>query len=76
MLEYSRPPFVVTAATGTEEGWVRRWFVLRRGNLVAFSGWGEQHTCLGLLVVKECSVEDCPEEAAAGAPFAFRVRER
>ena len=59
------------------EIWCRRWYMLRRGKLSAFSGWGVGHSCVGRLPLYGCSVEDALEIATAGeAPFAFRVRAR
>ncbi|CAM9140876.1 unnamed protein product, partial [Ectocarpus sp. 4 AP-2014] len=56
------------------EEWCRRWYILQRGKLTAFSGWGGNHTCVGKMALKGCSVEDAPEKVPEGAPFAFRVR--
>ncbi|CAM9263458.1 unnamed protein product, partial [Scytosiphon promiscuus] len=58
----------------TEEAWVRRWYILRRGKLTAFSGWGGGHSCVGRMLLEGCSVEDAPEKAPAGTPFTFCVR--
>eukprot|EP00904_Undaria_pinnatifida_P013716 jgi/Undpi1/9475/HiC_scaffold_27.g11931.m1 len=59
------------------EVWCRKWYMLRRGKLSAFSGWGVGHSCVGRLPLYGCSVEDAPEVSPAGeAPFAFRVRAR
>lgn len=63
-----------TSASASSDGWCRRWYILSRGNLMAFSGWGGGHSCVGRMVLKGSTVEDAPEKASDGAPFAFRVR--
>ncbi|CAN0180466.1 unnamed protein product [Ectocarpus fasciculatus] len=61
-------------ANESNEEWCRRWYILQRGKLTVFSGWGGNHTCVGKMALKGCSVEDAPEKVPEGAPFAFRVR--
>ncbi|CAM9778409.1 unnamed protein product [Ectocarpus sp. 13 AM-2016] len=74
-------PSIATPTASTDisvyennEEWCRRWYILQRGKLTAFSGWGGNHTCVGKMALKGCSVEDAPEKVPEGAPFAFRVR--
>lgn len=63
-----------TSASASSDDWCRRWYILRRGKLMAFSGWGGGHSCVGRIVLKGSTVEDAPEKASDGAPFAFCVR--
>lgn len=70
----SGQPVLTTTCGGPANPWFRRWYILRRGKLSAFSGWGGGHSCVGRMVLEGCCVEDAPEEAPVGAPFAFRVR--
>lgn len=54
----------------------RKWYVLRDGELSAFSSRGKGEYCIGRLTLRGSCVEDVPEKAVGGALFMFRIRAR
>lgn len=64
-----------TAPLPSAEVWSRKWYILRHGELGAFSGWEEGRSCVGRMVLRGCIVEDISDSATPdGAPFTFRVK--